>query len=272
MSLYRSQFLRRIILPVLKRLNPGDIRIKHHYTGKKFTLHSFRHKGYWYHGANRERKTMEFFKRNIAPESTVFEVGGHIGYITNYFASIVGERGKIYVFEPGTNNLPYIRKNVQDLSQVALIEKAVSNQSGTVEFFLDDLTGQNNSIVEDYEQFQVNRKLAFVESKIAKVAVEAITLDEFIAEHGLKPDFIKIDIEGAELMALEGMENCLKTHRPQLMVEITNNVSEVCAFLHAANYQLFNEEGVPIDTSNRSIGNVFCIPCELEDKSRFFRT
>jgi FkbM family methyltransferase len=72
----------------------------------------------------------------ITKGGTAVEVGGHIGYIAAYFAKLLGKTGELVVFEPGSNNLPYIRKNVTemassaDLANVRLVEKAVGPISG----------------------------------------------------------------------------------------------------------------------------------------------
>ena len=57
--------LRRAGVQIFRRINPGDISIRHHWTGEPFRLHSFRHKGYWYHAASRERATMIAFAQLI---------------------------------------------------------------------------------------------------------------------------------------------------------------------------------------------------------------
>src|SRR5215469_14582451 len=134
---YTNTFLRRIALPVFARLNPGDITIRHHYTGAPLRLHSFRHKGYWFHGKAREADTMKLFARLIRPGDIVFEAGGHIGYVTTYFASLVEQTGRVVVFEPGVNNLPYLRANVGRYSQVQVVDCAVSDVCGKAEFYLE---------------------------------------------------------------------------------------------------------------------------------------
>ena len=125
MHLYQNKRLRSFIIPFLKKLNLGNIHIKHHYTGTKFKLDAFTHKGYWYHGKNREKVQMDIFKMIINEGDTVFELGAHIGYISLYFSKLVGPSGKLYVFEPGANNLPYTRVNISHSKSknITLIEK-----------------------------------------------------------------------------------------------------------------------------------------------------
>ena len=109
--------LRRLAIRILNRVNPGDITIRHPYTKERFRLHSFRHKDYWYHGKSREEHSMHLFSELISPGDLVIDIGGHIGYISSYFAGLVGPKGQVIVFEPGSNNLPYLRKNVARLEK-----------------------------------------------------------------------------------------------------------------------------------------------------------
>ena len=84
-QLSRISPFRRLIIPLLRRFNIGDIRIRHHYVDRRILLHSFRHKGYWFHGRRREQETMETLQRLVKPSDCVIDVGGHIGYLTVFF-------------------------------------------------------------------------------------------------------------------------------------------------------------------------------------------
>jgi len=97
-------------MPLLKA-TAFDLSIAHPWVPpSRFRLNSFRHKGYWYHGKSRELRTMQLFAKLIRPNDTVAEVGGHIGFISMFFAKLVGDNGRVVVFEPGSNNLPYLRQ------------------------------------------------------------------------------------------------------------------------------------------------------------------
>lgn len=89
-ELYKMTKLRKIALPLLKCFS-FDFWMRHPWLhDQKIFLNSFKHKGYWYHGRNRELKTMELFYSLIPQKSVVVEVGGHIGFISQYFRSLVG--------------------------------------------------------------------------------------------------------------------------------------------------------------------------------------
>jgi FkbM family methyltransferase len=262
--------LRRIFLPLLRTVS-FDLNISHDWVPSfKIHLNSFLHKGYWFYGKNRERQSMELFAELIPNGGSVVEVGGHIGYIAAYFASLVGKTGELLVFEPGSNNLSYIRKNVASISEcdslakVKLVEKAVGPNSGIVEFFEDNLTGQNNSIIKDFKGLEDNSKNAFVQSKVNMRTVDMISLDEYL--NGTIVDFVKIDVEGFEYGVLQGMTVLLKTQQPIVMVEVQASEIEIFTLFTEGNYDLFKESRVPVKTVKDMSDNIFCLHREKHKK------
>ena len=263
----RDSAVRRLALRIFRQFNPGDVTIGHHWTGDRLRLHSFNHKGYWWHGRNRERATIERFQRLIASGETVIEVGAHIGYFSQLFAHLVGPEGQVVVFEPGENNLPYLHRNLAALDQATIIEKAMSDQPGEVSFWLEDLSGQNNSLIENYHLLEGNIALAGLDGQVVRrsVSVQATTLDQAVGEiaaQGRRPAFIKIDVEGAELMVLEGARQTLRDIRPIFMVEITREHAAIRELLAANDYLLRDPDGRVLDGSPVLEGNVFCLPDE----------
>jgi FkbM family methyltransferase len=251
--------LRKYFLKIFKTINPGDITIKHHWTGDSFLLHSFRHKGYWYYGKNREKKTMIVFEKLIKNDFVVIEVGGHIGYISLFFSSLA-KNGKVYVFEPGENNLPYTRKNLTNKVNIKLIEKGIGDKNETIPFYMEDLTGQNNSFVKDFDGYKNNKQEAGVQSIVTEKSIECITLDSFAEmEQMQKIDFIKIDIEGFEYNAILGMRNCIAKFTPIMMVEIQSNFNEIYNYFSGLNYIFLNEDREVCNTSNFANGNYFLL-------------
>ena len=259
MNLHEISSLRKFALPFLAKLGPGDITIRHHYVAHRFHLHAYKHKGYWYHGKNREKATMALFQRLIKPGNTVIEVGAHIGYISLYFSNLVGDNGRVYLFEPGNNNLPYLEKNIRDINNITLVKKAVSNFVGKAAFFVENLTGQNNSLNQNYSVFQTNSLRAFSAEQYVETEVAVVTLDQFLQEAQVHPNFIKIDIEGAELLALQGMQTTLERCRPMLMIEITQNHQDVYNLLVECGYTLFTEAQKPIEGYEQIVDNTFCL-------------
>lgn len=262
MKLYKNKKLRKVIIPLLKKLNLGNITIKHHYVKTKFKLDAFIHKGYWYHGKNREKVQMDNFRKIINESNTVFELGAHIGYISVYFSKLVGPKGKVYVFEPGVNNLSYVRYNIEHApyKNIHLIEKAVSDENGTATFYLENLTGQSNSLVKDYRVSKKIQSKAFVDLNKKEVQVETIRIDDFIRQNNIQQvDFIKIDIEGAEYLAIKGMHETLSTLKPVMMIEVTENHEALFNLLKNYGYVFVDEFSNKVEELKAFYGNLFCI-------------
>ena len=102
-------FLRIIFIPLLKLFN-FRFKWKHDITKRDFYLESFKHKGYWYYGRNREQFEIDAFYRLIQKGDKVLEVGTHIGYITQVFEEIVGKAGQLVVIEPTPESNYYLKK------------------------------------------------------------------------------------------------------------------------------------------------------------------
>ncbi|MBN2477077.1 MAG: FkbM family methyltransferase [Pirellulales bacterium] len=247
MRVHKSRILRRVFLPLLARFNPGDITIRHHYTGDRIRIHSYHHKGYWFHGRQREAATMQLFRRFLSEGATVLDVGGHTGYVALYLASLVGPEGQVFVFEPGENNLPYLRHNTRGKANVTVVEKGAGSRNERRVFYIEGLTGQNNSFVHDFEVLETNKARAYAAgADVRQTVVDVVALDEFCREEAVRPGFIKIDVEGFEREVLQGASSLLQNVHPMLMVEIQADHAEVMQLAGRHGYRLFTPEGKPL--------------------------
>ncbi len=255
----RADALRRVLMPIFAKVNPGDITIRHHWTRQRFRLHSFRHRGYWFHGKRRERATLEAFARLIPSGATVFEVGAHIGYISVYLAKLVGNSGQVVVFEPSRENLSYLRRNVASRDNVTVVPMGVGDAVGQLTLNVENLTGQNNSFLDTYNTFESNARSSHIDVSIRHELVDVTTIDAWLGTHAQRPSFLKIDVEGFELQVIRGMRDCLKTLRPMLMVEVTQNSEQVFHELDGHGYALVSEAGDRLTSPTQLDFNVFCL-------------
>lgn len=239
------------------RLLQRDIHITNPWTGHKLRLNSYRHKGYWYFGKSREHETMVLFETLIRQGDTVLEVGGHIGFITQYFSKLVAQQGKVVVFEPGLNNIRYTEENVYGLQNTTLERKAVSSENGIATFYEDNLTGQNNSLLSDYKNADLVAKTHAATLVRIPRQVEVVTIDSYVDVHGLKPDFLKIDVEGCEYQVLLGAAKTLRSV-PALMVEVTMQHDAVTKLLREAGFRLLDEHKNLLEKITAD-GNVFAL-------------
>ncbi len=145
-----------------------------------------------------ERQTVRLFERLIRKGMIVFDVGAHVGYYTLRAAKLVGPEGRVYAFEPEPENYAILQKNIalNGYRNATLVQKAVTDRSGKVMLFL---SGQGN----DRHSIHANPRRLWREPS---TEVATISLDDFmVAEGWPRVDLIKIDIEGAEPLAIQGM-------------------------------------------------------------------
>lgn len=219
-----------MVFPLLSKFD-FNLTIKHHYTGRDFTLKFWSHKGYWFYGASRENSEISNFYEFLKEDEVIFEIGGHIGYVTQIFENIVGTKGKVLVAEPTVESLMLLEKN--KLKSTILVAKAVSNKVGIRKFYTEKFGGFTNSLNREFIEATTDIFSSYVNvghHKINEILVETISIDEIVKATNLVPTFLKIDVEGAELEVLQGAKETLKNVRG-LMVEITCNREKIFDFL-----------------------------------------
>ena len=168
----------------------------------------------------------------------MLEVGTHIGYLTQYF-EFLDDAGHILAMEPTPNSLYYLKKNV--CPKTIIIEKAASNRCGEVEFFIEEFGGSTNSLVSDFTQIQnkLHQKLQHINSDISSIKVKTDTLDNICFQNDFLPNFVKIDVEGAEYDVLLGAKHILKDVKA-IMVEISSNENDVINLLNNLGFKQIN--------------------------------
>lgn len=132
---------------------------------------------------------------------TFVDVGANIGYYTVIGSKAVGGTGRVIAFEPDPVSFALLRRNVEanDCRNVTLVEKALSNEPGILELFIDDSNKGAHRIFDRGDERE-------------SVAVEALRLDDFLDDHTGGIDLIKVDTEGAEGLILQGMRETLRRH------------------------------------------------------------
>lgn len=240
--------MRRLVLRLLWLGRFIDLSVRHPWaTGQRMKLNLFRHKGYWFHGRTREASTMALFETLLRPGMVAFDVGAHVGWIAVWLAHLVGPAGRLVAFEPGANNLPYLRRNLAALPQAALVESAVGATDGQATLFEESLTGQNNSVGAPYHKLAANAAQNVATVEITQRQVTLLSLDTFAARESLTPDLVKLDVEGHELAVLHGMARLLHDAPPMLLLEVTRDHAAIHALLVEAGYRLFAvHTGAPV--------------------------
>ena len=145
-----------------------------------------------------EAAETRIIQEQISAGQVVLDIGANIGYFTLNFARLVGERGKVYAFEPDPVSYEILKRNIDSngYRNVILESAAVSNVSA-------------QGFLQRDKYNNLDHQLIYESNRSKDITVSAIRLDDYFGLIALQVDFIKMDIQGAELLAFEGMHNIL---------------------------------------------------------------
>ncbi len=146
----------------------------------------------------------------------VIDGGACWGDSTLYFANEIGKTGRVYSFEFVPENLEVLNKNIdlnEELkSNINVVKNALWSSSGEILKF--SYNGPGTSVDNQTENQD-------------SVEVKSIKIDDFVESNNIpKIDFIKFDIEGAELNALKGATKTIKKYKPKLAISIYHKLED----------------------------------------------
>ena len=145
--------------------------------------------------------------------NSVWDIGANVGVFT--FASLSAGAKRGTVFEPDTFLLEVLKKTAKDKfyndDALSIIPSAVSNQVGLQRFMVAARGRASNAL----ETAQGQSEMGGVRRT---ELVPTFTIDSLI-DSLTPPDFMKIDVEGAELLVLEGGAETIKRHRSLIYIE-----------------------------------------------------
>lgn len=193
-----------------------------------------------------EKKETKFFKKIVKRDYVVIDIGANIGYYTLMAAARVGEKGKVYSFEPSSSTFRILKENINinNFKNVRLIKMAFSDRTGKVKLYQADKTNIGATSIGIPKNFSGT----FEE-------VKCIGLDEFIQKEEIKRvDVIKIDVEGAEVKVLNGMKKLLSTQNPKVLIEIKEEMLNQLGYHKEDVYNFFkNYRYIAYDIKNSKI-------------------
>ncbi len=167
----------------------------------------------------KEDHVQRWLEERLKPGHVFFDVGAHHGWVSMWTLSLVGQAGTVYSFEPSHANLSILEwhRARNNFSQWTIVPKAVSDvDAEQKEFFLVD-TGDSpmNSLTTGVPGTPM------MEGRdISKTSTQTITLDTFCSQVGLGPNLVKIDVEGAELLVLQGAAKLLSESCPTIILAV----------------------------------------------------
>lgn len=178
----------------------------------------------------------------IRPGDVVWDVGANIGLYARWLVQHL-KAGHVCSFEPMSENLPELRHNIGlggIVDRVTIVPWAVSDVDGEVEFQVDDIQSASGAVNSVYSGAASRARSAVgLPPKVEKVVGR--TIDSILQSRDLPPpDVLKIDVEGAERMLLDGGSKFFQEASSRLLIETHGaKVARECLeFLFARNYHI----------------------------------
>jgi len=217
-----------------------------------------------------ENAEIQFVSRFLQPGMTVLDIGAHHGLYTLLASKRVGRNGKVFAFEPSPRERRRLVRHVRlnGCSNVQVEPYALGNSQTQADLFLSGGTNDwCNSL---------RRQAAGGDSQ--PVRVDVLPIDEYLAKSGFdRVDFIKLDVEGAELGVLKGAAKLLNTSlRPVILCEVQDQrtapweyaASKIIEYLSSCGYSWFQLDGkgstYPLAIMDGDYdGNFVAVPEEL---------
>jgi FkbM family methyltransferase len=179
----------------------------------------------------------DIFRKHVKEGDVVLDIGANIGLYTLIAGKAVGEKGKVFSFEPEQENLSFLEKNIQlnDLRNATAVRCAITDRNGEASLFLADANKGNHSVIS-------------LEGSSSAQIVQSMRLDDWLLANGIpRVNVIKMDIQGAEPLALKGMERTMDQmpvlfmeYEPSLIRAGGSEPVEVLKNLQSRGYALFD--------------------------------
>jgi len=236
-----KQFLKRIITLGSPKQSQTEIS-KYPYEhfepeyGIRFNINNpieeFRLKGW-----GGEKKYVQQILGELKKDDIFFDIGSSVGLISVLAAKVI-ENGKVISFEPDSENIMRLKENykINSLNNYLIKTLAVGEKKGKMNLY----TAGSNAFSPSLQQ--VNGIDTFIEVEIDSIdnMLEAGTIPY--------PTAIKIDIEGAEMMALRGMQFLLSSSKrprlifveihPEFLPAFNTSTEEIFEYLKKFDYEL----------------------------------
>jgi FkbM family methyltransferase len=187
-------------------------------------------------------KTYEEFETSVLEKEIkrgdiIVDIGANIGYYTLMFAKLVGEQGKVFAFEPDPKNFSLLKKNIEinGYKNVVLEQKAVS-----------DITGRSKLYV--YYDHPGVHHLHDIGDGRRSIEITTVRLDDYFANYEHNIDFVKMDMEGSEWAAMQGMPLILRKNmnlrivtefNPMMLKALHVDPEQYLKLLLAYNFKLY---------------------------------
>ena len=182
-------------------------------------------------------------------KTCVLDVGAHVGLVALSAASVLGEGGLVHAFEPAKANHSYLIRHIglNGPARINAVKALVGARDADEVPFFESLGvhGQNSIVLKN--DTVLNTEVGGYEKRFRPQR----SIDAYCDEQGLRPDVIKIDVEGAELGVLEGARKTIASTKPLIILSVHpreiklagRSLNELKAMIAAMGYEIRDVDG-----------------------------
>lgn len=204
-----------------------------------------------------------YLENLLSPGQVFIDGGANFGIYTVVAAKLVGNSGQVFAFEPAVESYPVLEKNVElnDFTNTKTFQFGLSDREGKARFYHIDNAPNSYSLGGDSQESTEFEEISLT------------TIDHLVVQENIKRlDLIKLDVEGAEELVLNGAKSAIKKFRPIILFEISEaaigrmNLTEhgVIKFFQELEYSFFavQQNGELTSLNLPKKGNSIAIPNE----------
>lgn len=205
----------------------------------------------------KEPGTCDWIRNNVKPGEVFFDIGANIGVYTILAAYHAGQKGKVYAFEPHSANFTRLLDNILENNLQNIVVPcnfALNDEQGFFPFnYLSGQAGFSNS------QLSPNHKLSDGDDyhEISELKYAA-SIDSLIASGKFTaPHHIKIDVDGNELLILNGMRDLMRTSKRPISIQVEinkNDKADISRFMEQYDYILSAKHYTRAELKRRARG------------------
>jgi FkbM family methyltransferase len=189
----------------------------------------------------------------LQPGDVALDVGSNVGFFTLIMARLVGPSGTVVAVDPVPANARAVGKNARlnGFSNIRVCEVAATDRPGEVEL-----------LVSETSAFSRVAGLVRDDNVASCIVVEGRPLDDLIDGREVPvPSLVKIDIEGAEIAALRGLERSLRRHRPKVLCELHGTNAEFVQLMERLDYAVSGVHGEDVRTAHWNV-HALAVPAD----------
>jgi FkbM family methyltransferase len=194
-------------------------------------------------------------------EGVCYDIGANFGI----YAVLMAQKSQVFAFEPNTKIFRHLEKTAEG-KQITPFNIALADYNGTADFFVPE-EATMGSLVNWTRDDDMSGIQKFA-GNVSKTTVTVTTLDDIVAERNLLlPNFIKLDVEGAEISVFRGGRKTIASARPVIFFEVSAVIWGKMGGSHEEGFRFFKDldyslylRDKKLDTLNLEWDNVLAVP------------